>query len=129
MIRGIGTDVVEISRIEKAVRLYGLRIAARILSERELVEFHTFSESRQVEFLAGRFAAKEAIAKALGCGIAKLHMCEVDVQVGERGLYVLAESLAPRLVRQDDNIHVSISHSVRVAFAVAIWEIACQGCT
>ena len=63
----IGTDIVEIARIGEAVSRQGIKFAQRILSQTELEVYQAKSES--VSFLAKRFAAKEAIAKALGTGI------------------------------------------------------------
>lgn len=67
MIFGIGTDIVEFSRIEAMWRRHGDRLAQRLLSEAELPEFH--AHSNPARFLAKRFAAKEAFAKAVGSGL------------------------------------------------------------
>jgi len=67
MIFGIGTDVVDYSRIETMWVRYGKRFAERILSERELPEF--LAQDNQPRFLAKRFAAKESFAKAVGSGL------------------------------------------------------------
>lgn len=67
MIHGIGTDIVSVRRIESALARFGSRFARRILTERELAEFHRAGQP--AAFLARRFAAKEAAAKALGTGI------------------------------------------------------------
>lgn len=64
---GIGTDIVQIARIEQVVERQGMRFVQRILSPGELEEY---ANSRLgVRLLAKRFAAKEAIVKALGTGI------------------------------------------------------------
>lgn len=67
MIFGIGTDIVEYARIEQMFVRYGARFAERILSERELPELH--GHAQPARFLAKRFAAKEAFAKAVGSGL------------------------------------------------------------
>ncbi len=67
MIFGIGTDIVEYARIEAMWGRYGVRLAERLLSEGELPEFH--GHAHPARFLAKRFAAKEAFAKAAGCGL------------------------------------------------------------
>ena len=67
MIFGIGTDIVEYARIEAMWARYGDRFAGRILSEREFPEFRM--HAHQARFLAKRFAAKEAFAKAVGSGL------------------------------------------------------------
>ncbi|GAE26442.1 holo-[acyl-carrier protein] synthase [Halalkalibacter wakoensis JCM 9140] len=70
MIVGIGIDIVELERIEK-VLIRQPRFADKILTEREKETFDSFSHWRKIEFLAGRFAAKEAFVKAVGTGISK----------------------------------------------------------
>ncbi|MCW8826830.1 MAG: holo-ACP synthase [Gammaproteobacteria bacterium] len=66
MIHGIGTDLVYIPRMEELLLRHGMKFARRILADGEFVEFK--QSSRPAEFLAKRFAAKEATAKALGTG-------------------------------------------------------------
>ena len=67
MIFGIGTDIVAYDRIEKLHEKYGETFAKRILSPNELTEF--FSHPQPARLLMKRFAAKEALAKAAGCGL------------------------------------------------------------
>ena len=64
---GIGIDIVELKRINRLYFLYGERFAKKILNDEELSRF--FKSKNKVPFLAKRFAAKEAIGKALGIGI------------------------------------------------------------
>lgn len=66
MIFGIGTDIVRVDRMQKNIERHGVRFAERILTVAELNEFR--SEARPAHFLAKRFAAKEAAAKAMGTG-------------------------------------------------------------
>jgi len=66
VIFGIGTDIVRVARMQKNIERYGEKFAERILTPDELSEFR--KESRQAHFLAKRFAAKEAAAKAMGTG-------------------------------------------------------------
>jgi holo-[acyl-carrier protein] synthase len=68
MIYGIGVDVLEVRRIEVLYARYGGRLAARMLMPEEQLQFDT--AKRPVRFLAMRFAAKEAIVKAMGTGFA-----------------------------------------------------------
>ena len=67
MIFGIGTDIVEYARIERMWLQYQLRLAERLLSDAELPEYH--EHAHPARFLAKRFAAKEAFAKAVGSGL------------------------------------------------------------
>jgi holo-[acyl-carrier protein] synthase len=72
MIYGIGTDIVQISRIEAALARNGERFAEKILGPEELVKFHARrakNELRGMRFLATRFSAKEAFSKAIGLGL------------------------------------------------------------
>ena len=67
MVFSIGTDIVDIARIERLIKRYGERFGKRVLSLEELTAWHISKCSPA--FLAKRFAAKEAVAKALGTGI------------------------------------------------------------
>ncbi len=67
MIYGIGTDIVESARIAQSLDRHGERFARRILTDSEWQEYH--SSSKPVLYLAGRFAAKEALSKAIGTGL------------------------------------------------------------
>lgn len=67
MLFGIGTDIVEYARIEKMYARHGMRLAQRVLSEAELLEMETHPQPAR--FIAKRFAAKEAFAKAVGTGL------------------------------------------------------------
>jgi holo-[acyl-carrier protein] synthase len=72
VIYGIGTDIVQISRIEAALARSGERFAEKILGPQELILFHARrakNEVRGMRFLATRFSAKEAFSKAIGLGL------------------------------------------------------------
>lgn len=69
MIFGIGTDIVRVSRLRRDLERFGVRFAERILTDDELAEFH--AKENKANFLARRFAAKEAAAKAMGTGFAQ----------------------------------------------------------
>ena len=72
MIYGIGTDIVQISRVQAALDRNGERFAERILGPEELVKYHARRakhEVRGLRFLATRFSAKEAFSKAIGLGL------------------------------------------------------------
>ncbi|MET4561262.1 holo-[acyl-carrier protein] synthase [Lysinibacillus parviboronicapiens] len=114
MIKGIGLDIVEIERIAK-VMARSNKFMERILSQREQTIFATHSETRKIEFLAGRFAAKEAFSKALGTGIGKeCELQDIEILRGEAGnpvLYFKGE-------RVDG--YVSITHTQQYAAAQVI---------
>ena len=111
MIKGIGLDIIEIERIEKAIARTD-QFKNRILSDRELAIFATYSSSRKVEFLAGRFAAKEAFSKALGTGIGSTcRFHDIEILRGDAGnpvLYFKGELV---------NGFVSITHTKQYAAA------------
>ena len=79
MIVGIGVDIAETARVEKLIAKFGQRFARRILTTDELLEFDRRKHSSS--YLATRFAAKEAVAKALGTGIGEqlgFHSIQID---------------------------------------------------
>ncbi|HWL22744.1 MAG TPA: holo-ACP synthase [Ureibacillus sp.] len=110
MIKGIGLDIIEISRIKKADEHEKFR--NRILSHLELQEYNKLSNIRKIEFLAGRFAAKEAYAKANGTGIregCEFHQIEIlNDELGKPILY---------FNRLKVNGFVSITHTKEYAAA------------
>lgn len=124
MIYGIGTDIVEVSRIEQSLARFGDAFARRILTVDEYPEF----ELSQVKarFLAKRFAAKEAFGKALGTGLrAPVAMQHIGVGHSDLGKPVLV--LAPELQvwveeRGIRFMHISISDEKALAVAFVILE-------
>lgn len=115
MIKGIGIDIVEIERMNDLL-LRNERIKERVLTGSEMRVFETLPFKRQVEFLAGRFAAKEAFSKAYGTGIGKdLSFQDIEVTTDERG--------KPYIVKPfHEGVHLSITHSDNYAFAQVIIE-------
>ena len=124
MIYGVGTDVVEIGRIAKALERFGERFARRVLCEPELKRFAR--HRLPANYLAKRFAAKEAFTKALGTGIhAPANWHGVWVTNLKSGKPVLEFTPAlQQLMRQRKiaHAHVSLSDEKGVAFATVILE-------
>jgi holo-[acyl-carrier protein] synthase len=127
LIYGIGTDVVEIGRIEKALERWGERFAERILCPPELARFK--KHKQPVAYLAKRFAAKEAFTKALGTGIrapANWHgVWVVNHRSGKPQLEfsaALAELLRSRGIRRS---HLTLTDERGMAAATVILE--CDG--
>ncbi len=123
MIVGIGTDLVEIERIEKAWQRSGERFAHRILTDNE---FQVFQQRRcSVVYLASRFAAKEAVAKAFGTGIGKISFQDVEVRSLESGAPSLVFT-GPALVLQKERgitgAHISLTDERRYAQAFVVLE-------
>ncbi len=108
MIKAVGIDVVETARIVAAMES-NPRFAARILTPLELQRVTTPA------YLAGRWAAKEAIAKAVGT---HLTWHDVEIVEGERGAPVVHFINH----KPTGKVHVSLSHDKTIASAVAIWE-------
>lgn len=124
MIVGMGTDLVEIARIERVLQKTDQAFARRVLMEPELSQFeqHRFP----ARFLAKRWAAKEAIAKALGTGIAQgvgFHQLQISHNAAGRPLVVL-KGQALKVAQQLGAVHwhLSISDEQHYAVAFAIAE-------
>ena len=129
MILGIGTDVVEVRRIEAAVARHGVRFAQRILGPRELV-VHAARAARSTQrgmlYLATRFAAKEAISKALGLGMREpmyWRAAQIVNSTSGRPEVVASGTLAEYLQQRHIRLHVSVSDLDDLALAYAIAEI------
>lgn len=124
MIAGVGVDLVEITRIRHSLERFGERFARKILSSDELVRFADRPD--QSAWLAKRFAAKEAVAKALGTGMrAGVHFCQIEVSSKRSGAPVVtlsgaAEARANKL--EVTNIHISISDEREHAIAFVVLE-------
>ncbi|MDC9612362.1 holo-ACP synthase [Xenorhabdus khoisanae] len=121
---GLGTDIVEISRIEEIIGRSGERLARRILSDGEWQQYQ--QHNQPVRFLAKRFAVKEAAAKALGTGIRNgLAFNQFEVindLLGKPTLKLHGEAnvLANKLnVR---SMHVTLADERRYACATVILE-------
>ncbi len=124
MIYGIGTDLVEVARIQDSLDRFGDHFALRVLSEREMQEFHL--SNTKARFLAKRFAAKEAFAKALGTGIRKPATFE-NIGIGHDDLGKPVFDLAPELqecleIKSIQFAHLSISDEKAFATAFVVLE-------
>jgi holo-[acyl-carrier protein] synthase len=124
MIYGVGTDVVEIARIEQALSRFGERFARKILCEPELRRFtgHRLPAS----YLAKRFAAKEAFTKALGTGIhapANWHGVWVVNLPSGKPVLEFSEGLKQLLAHRGvGSAHLSLTDERGVAMATVILE-------
>ncbi len=126
MIIGVGTDIIEISRVKKLMdQPAGAKFVARVLTEEEY-ELFTERKGRQVEFLAGRFAAKEAVVKAIGCGIGQqVGFQDMNIIPNLHGKPECQLSYAARYrlgYSSDIRIHLSITHNETLASAFAVVE-------
>lgn len=115
MIVGHGIDLQELSAIEAAWEKRP-RFAQRVLTSRELAVFEGLKGRRKIEYLAGRWAAKEAFAKALGTGIGQVGFQDMEILSDEKGAPYVSRS--PRDVR----VWLSISHSGNFVQASVLLE-------
>ncbi len=126
MIYGIGVDIVELKRIEQILKRSPDSFIQRILTPKEQ-ETLPQEGRRRIEYVAGRFAAKEAAAKALGTGIGKtFSFLDCEIVKNEMGKPFLMVSDKTRQVLTLDaslQAHISISHSKEYAIAQVVLEI------
>ncbi|MFC6202273.1 holo-ACP synthase [Lactiplantibacillus nangangensis] len=116
MIYGTGIDLTELSRIATMLKA-GLKLPEKVLTPAELAVFNSYGPKRQVEFLAGRFSAKESYSKAFGTGIGS--------QVGFKEIEILDNDLGkPEITRQpfDGAAWISISHTDQLVMTQVILE-------
>jgi holo-[acyl-carrier protein] synthase len=115
MIEGIGIDIVELNRMKDLIDRQQ-KIIDRVLTPAEKDKFVTLSEKRKVEYLAGRFAAKEAFSKAVGSGIGKdLSFQDIEIHSDGLGKPVILKPFSK-------GVHLSISHSEHYAVAQVVIE-------
>lgn len=118
VIIGIGTDVVQIPRIERLLNLYQQRFIERILSPSEIQKLNISNKESFGNFLAKRFAAKEAFSKAIGSGIGR--------GLSFKDISVLNDDLGRPFIEISSNkfnhllIHLSISDDYPIAMAFVV---------
>lgn len=114
MIKGIGIDIIEISRVRDMIERQS-KFIDRILTPKEKQWYEALSSNRKVEFLAGRFAAKEAFSKANGTGIGReLSFLDIEIESDPSG--------KPFIAKPKVQSHLSISHSREYAVAQVLIE-------
>lgn len=120
MIVGIGNDIIEIERIEKAISKEGFK--NKIYTQRELKNIE--KRGNRTETYAGIFSAKEAISKAIGTGVRGFSLTDLEILNDDLGkpYVVVSEKLDKILKTKKENyqIEISISHSRKYATAMAI---------
>jgi holo-[acyl-carrier protein] synthase len=128
MIYGIGTDIIQIPRIEAALGRNGERFAEKILGPEELEKYRRRKakvEARGIRFLATRFAAKEAFSKAIGLGM-RMPMTWHAMQVLNAGsgkpVAVASGTLKEFMEQNGLTVQVSITDEADYAVAFVIVE-------
>ena len=121
MIVGIGTDIIEIKRIKKAVEKNN-HFVDKLFTENEIKYFNTRNNAANV--IAGNFAAKEAVSKAVGTGFRKFGLKDIEVLRDDLGKPIvnLSEKIYEIIGKRNFKIYVSISHSNDNAIAYSIME-------
>ena len=120
MIVGIGNDIIEIERIEKAISKEGFK--DKIYTQRELENIK--KRGNRAETYAGVFSAKEAISKAIGTGVREFSLTDLEILNDDLGKpYVAVSEKLDKIIKdkkEDYQIEISISHSKKYATAMAI---------
>ena len=123
MIIADGCDLIEIERIAKALQRENF--CTRIYTAAELSYAESKKNQCKAASLAAVFAAKEAVAKALGVGLGQIGWREIEVRHDELGKPFVALSGRARVLAEErgvKNIHLSLSHSREYALAMVILE-------
>lgn len=123
MILGVGIDIVEIRRIKSAMEGND-RFLEKIFTAAELE--YLKSRNLRAEYVAGRFAAKEAVAKALGTGFRGFDFKDIEIDRTTLGKPIVILKGKAKLIAKKEgqyNIHLSISHGEDSAVAYAILEV------
>lgn len=128
MILGIGTDITCIERVSKVFYKFPRQMAQKVLSALEMARYLLLqTDSQKISYIAKRFAAKEAFAKATSLGLSKTGFTNIDVLNKESGQPFIATSIdLNRCFGLQDckKIHVEVSLSDEKSYAVAfvvIW--------
>ena len=120
MIVGIGNDIIEIERIEKAILKEGFK--DKIYTQRELENIK--KRGNRAETYAGVFSAKEAISKAIGTGVREFSLTDLEILNDDLGKpYVVVSEKLDKILKakkETYQIEISISHSKKYATAMAI---------
>lgn len=124
MVVGLGTDLIEIARVQQSLDRFGKRFMEKVFTDSEIA--YCQRKKHAAESFASRFAAKEAAAKALGTGISRgITWREIEVrrEAGEPPTLHLNGRAAERAaVMGVRNIQLSLTHSQEIAMAVVIAE-------
>ena len=117
MIIGIGTDIIEIDRIEKAIN-DNKNFLKKVFTIKEIEMFNR--RNMRAEVIAGNFAAKEAVSKALGTGFRGFSLIDIEVLRDELGKPIVY--LNNDIFNKEFVVNISISHNRTSAIAFAILE-------
>lgn len=117
MIVGIGIDIVELDRIRDICQRQP-RFIEKVLTKEEIKQYNICqTTTRKTEYVAGRFAAKEAFSKAYGTGIGTLGFKDIEITTNHQGAPIIYAN-----VTTNNHVHISISHSKDYVVAQVIIE-------
>jgi len=120
-ILGLGNDIIEISRIHQSIERHGAHFLDRLFTKQEQDFCYKFQDP--IPHFAGRFAAKEACAKAFGTGFGKeLSWLDLEILGDDLGKPIIHIRGALKIKLGNATLHLSISHCKDYATAVVIWE-------
>ncbi|MGI5875873.1 MAG: holo-ACP synthase [Dethiobacteria bacterium] len=121
LVKGVGIDLIRIKRIARVYRKRPERFLKKIFTSQEIEEL--LKKGNSLQSIAARFAAKEAVAKALGCGIGVIRWCEMEILSGARGkpiVFLKGEAARWAAKYGIKGVKVSMSHDGPFAIAKAI---------
>lgn len=131
MIHGIGTDIVDINRIKQVYLNNPDKFVNKILSSSEQAIFNSLQlESDKIDYLATRWAAKEAVVKAIGTGFRDgMYLAEISISNNKHGRPEVvfsepaADILTQKFIGSKYSVHISLSGEKSFAIAYCIIEI------
>lgn len=124
MILGTGVDIVAVERVARAVDRYGERFLRRVFTPAEIA-YCTSAEAHRAARLAARFAAKEAVLKALGIGLRGVRWTDAEVcrdELGRPSVRLTGRLAEIAAARGATRIHLSLSHTQEYAVAQVVIE-------
>ena len=120
VIKGIGIDIIRIERIDETLTRWGRQFEERVFTDKEIQRSYCLRKKARLAYLAGRFAAKEAIFKSMGGGIS---WRDIEILAKKSGRPYLANNKRTKEALDKKNIRrvlVSISHDNNYAVAQAM---------
>lgn len=125
MIIGIGTDIVQIHRIERLLGKYENRFVHRILHLQEIEKYSILSQAKKASYVAKRFAGKESVAKAFGTGIiGTLQFNSIAILNDKHGKPFVNIDNISKITDNKYTIHISLSDDYPIASSFVI--ISCE---
>ncbi len=121
-ITGIGVDSVKIGRLSRS--RMSSHILKRLFHPSEIIELEEIKEGGEEEFLASRYAAKEALVKALGSGFREIYPSEIGVITNSVGApsFIFSPEVLARGILENKRFHLSLTHEGELALAFVVAE-------